>query len=123
LVDARIVASAHRIHLIVDNYGIHSARATLRALEELGGRIVLHFLPPYCLRSLEERAYDISMDSLLGMASRANRRPHEETRRVRQFGAVRRRQLGHATLQWAVLRACNVASSCGMVCSIPARKI
>jgi transposase len=39
---------ARRIHLIVDNYGIHSAKETLRALEQLGGRIVLHFLPPYC---------------------------------------------------------------------------
>jgi transposase len=37
-----------RIHLIVDNYAIHSARVTLRTLEELGHRIVLHFLPPYC---------------------------------------------------------------------------
>ena len=37
-----------RIHLIVDNYAIHSARLTERTLEELGGRIVLHFLPPYC---------------------------------------------------------------------------
>jgi transposase len=37
-----------RIHLIVDTYGIHSARETVRTLEELGGRIVLHFLPPYC---------------------------------------------------------------------------
>jgi transposase len=37
-----------RIHLVVDNYGIHSARVTKRTLEELGGRIVLHFLPPYC---------------------------------------------------------------------------
>jgi transposase len=37
-----------RIHLVVDNYGIHSARITKRTLEELGGRIVLHFLPPYC---------------------------------------------------------------------------
>jgi len=37
-----------RIHLVVDNYGIHSARKTKRALEALGGRIVLHFLPPYC---------------------------------------------------------------------------
>jgi transposase len=36
------------IHLIVDNYSIHAARATLRTLEELGGRIVLHHLPPYC---------------------------------------------------------------------------
>jgi transposase len=40
--------SARRIHLIVDNYGIHSARATEAQLKELGGRIVLHFLPPYC---------------------------------------------------------------------------
>ena len=39
---------ARRIHLVVDNYGIHSAKATLRSLEELGGRVVLHFLPPYC---------------------------------------------------------------------------
>lgn len=39
---------ARRIHLIVDNYGIHSAKATQAALAELGGRIVLHFLPPYC---------------------------------------------------------------------------
>jgi transposase len=37
-----------RIHLILDNYGIHSARATLRALNALKGRVVLHFLPPYC---------------------------------------------------------------------------
>jgi transposase len=37
-----------RIHLIVDNYSIHSARETQRTLEELGGRIELHFLPPYC---------------------------------------------------------------------------
>jgi transposase len=37
-----------RIHLILDNYSIHSARLTQHTLEELGGRIVLHFLPPYC---------------------------------------------------------------------------
>ena len=30
------------------NYGIHSARTTKRRLAALGGRIVLHFLPPYC---------------------------------------------------------------------------
>jgi transposase len=39
---------ARRIHLIVDNYGVHSARAVLRLLAHLRGRIVLHFLPPYC---------------------------------------------------------------------------
>lgn len=48
LLDKRYGPGVRRIHLIVDNYGIHSAHATLRALEALKGRIVLHFLPPYC---------------------------------------------------------------------------
>jgi transposase len=39
---------ARRIHLIIDNYGIHSAKVTVRRLAELRGRVVLHFLPPYC---------------------------------------------------------------------------
>jgi hypothetical protein len=46
--DASYGPEVRRIHLIVDNYSIHSARATQRTLEELGGRIELHFLPPYC---------------------------------------------------------------------------
>ena len=39
---------AKRIHLILDNYRIHSSLQTQAALARLGGRIVLHFLPPYC---------------------------------------------------------------------------
>ena len=39
---------ARRIHLILDNYGIHKARLTRKTLASFGGRIVLHFLPPYC---------------------------------------------------------------------------
>jgi transposase len=39
---------AHCIHVILDNYGIHSARLTRKVLADLQGRIVLHFLPPYC---------------------------------------------------------------------------
>jgi transposase len=39
---------AERIHLILDNYGIHKARRTRKVLAALGGRMVLHFLPPYC---------------------------------------------------------------------------
>ena len=39
---------ARRIHLIVDNSSIHSSKKTLKALAQLGGRLVLHFLPPYC---------------------------------------------------------------------------
>lgn len=40
--------NARAIHLVVDNYVIHKSRATERKLRELRGRIVLHFLPPYC---------------------------------------------------------------------------
>jgi transposase len=45
---ATTYARARRIHLIVDNYGVHSAHAVARLLNELRGRVVLHFLPPYC---------------------------------------------------------------------------
>jgi transposase len=36
------------IHLILDNYKIHKSQQTIAALAALGGRIRLHFLPPYC---------------------------------------------------------------------------
>lgn len=39
---------AKRIHVILDNYRIHSSKITQRALAKYDGRIVLHFLPPYC---------------------------------------------------------------------------
>ena len=39
---------ARRVHLVVDNYAIHSAHQTKKTLAALGGRVVLHFLPPYC---------------------------------------------------------------------------
>jgi transposase len=40
--------TARRIHVICDNYIIHSSKITQRHVESLRGRIVLHFLPPYC---------------------------------------------------------------------------
>ena len=40
--------TARRIHFIVDNYIIHSSKKTQRFLAQFGGRVVLHFLPPYC---------------------------------------------------------------------------
>jgi transposase len=39
---------AERIHVILDNYIIHASKLTQRHVAKLGGRIVLHFLPPYC---------------------------------------------------------------------------
>jgi transposase len=47
----RLVAAfphATTLHVVLDNYGIHSSRLVQWALrEEFHGRIVLHFLPPY----------------------------------------------------------------------------
>ena len=40
--------SAKRLHLILDNAATHSSKKTRKALEALGERLVLHFLPPYC---------------------------------------------------------------------------
>jgi transposase len=44
----KVYADAPVIHVILDNYRIHSSRITQRALAAFGGRIKLHFLPPYC---------------------------------------------------------------------------
>jgi transposase len=38
---------ASRIHLILDNYSIHTSRRTQSFLKQYGDRIRLHFLPPY----------------------------------------------------------------------------
>jgi len=39
---------ATKLHVVLDNYGIHSSRLVQWALtEEFHGRIALHFLPPY----------------------------------------------------------------------------
>ncbi len=41
--------SAVRIHLILDNYGIHDSQQVELALKsEAANRLTLHFLPPYC---------------------------------------------------------------------------
>jgi len=45
---ARDYPHAKRLHLILDNYRIHSSLQTQAALARLDGRMVLHFLPPYC---------------------------------------------------------------------------
>jgi transposase len=40
-------SKARHIHLVLDNYIIHKSKATKTAIEALGGRVHLHFLPPY----------------------------------------------------------------------------
>jgi len=39
---------AKRMHLILDNYRIHSSRQVELVLAKLGDKVQLHFLPPYC---------------------------------------------------------------------------
>jgi hypothetical protein len=39
---------ARCIHIILDNYKIHSSQRTQLALAALSDRVKLHFLPPYC---------------------------------------------------------------------------
>ena len=41
-------AGASVIHVVLDNYRVHTSKASRSAIEALGGRVVLHFLPPYC---------------------------------------------------------------------------
>jgi transposase len=41
-------ANAAVIHVVLDNYRIHDSKITQAALRGFGGRIRLHFLPPYC---------------------------------------------------------------------------
>ena len=36
------------INIILDNYRIHTSKITQQALAQFKGKIVLHFLPPYC---------------------------------------------------------------------------
>jgi transposase len=39
---------AARIHLVLDNFGIHKGRQVKAWLRDRGARVRLHFLPPYC---------------------------------------------------------------------------
>ena len=39
---------ARRIHIILDNYKIHTSQRTKLTLQAIGDRVQLHFLPPYC---------------------------------------------------------------------------
>jgi transposase len=42
-----VYAQAKVIHVILDNYGIHSSKIALVALSHFASRVRLHFLPPY----------------------------------------------------------------------------
>src|SRR5690606_29142843 len=43
-----VYADRKVIHVVLDNYRIHSSRQVQAWMEEHGRRLRLHFLPPYC---------------------------------------------------------------------------
>lgn len=43
-----VYPEAERLHVICDNYSVHSSNRTQAAVAQYEGRIVIHFLPPYC---------------------------------------------------------------------------
>ena len=43
-----VYAHARVIHVILDNYGIHSSNIVAIALAHFASKVRLHFLPPYC---------------------------------------------------------------------------
>lgn len=45
---SRTYRAARVIHVILDNYGIHSSQQVRLAMATVKGRVKLHFLPPYC---------------------------------------------------------------------------
>jgi transposase len=45
---AKEYSHARRIHVILDNYRIHDSQCTRCAVAAMGGKVELHFLPPYC---------------------------------------------------------------------------
>ena len=40
--------AAKVIHVVLDNFKIHDSKASRAAVEALGPKVALHFLPPYC---------------------------------------------------------------------------
>ncbi len=98
---AKVYADAKVIHVILDNYRIHHSRITRTVVTSAGGKIVLHFLPPYCPseNKIERLWQDLhaevtrnhrcgSMDELMGNVRRFLRRRTQRARRHDQRRAA-----------------------------------
>ena len=77
------------IHVILDNYRIHSSQRTEQALAGLDGRVVLHFLPPYCPEANKIERYWEDLHAAVTRNHRC-RTMDELMERVRAF--LRKRQ-------------------------------
>lgn len=91
---------AKRIHVILDNYRIHSSKITQKALARHEGRIVLHFLPPYCPNYNKiERLWKDMHDEVT--RNHLCRTMVELMKNVRRF--IRRRSAGLRTKIWKLV--------------------
>lgn len=88
---------ARRIHLVLDNYVIHSSRRVRRYLESDGRRFRLHFLPPY---SPNDNKIEMVWKDLHANVTRNHRCTSIEqlTREARAY--LRRRQRARAWVAW-----------------------
>jgi transposase len=89
-----VYAGARVIHVILDNYGIHSSKIIAVALSHFAVRVRLHFLPPY---SPEENAIERVWQDLHANVTR-NHRCHDMTalmRDVRYYLRKRNRRCLH----------------------------
>lgn len=67
-----VYATARVIHVILDNYGIHSSKIIAVALSHFASRVRLHFLPPY---SPDENAIERVWQDLHANVTRNHRCP------------------------------------------------
>ena len=88
------------IHVILDNYRIHHSQITCEAVKAFGGRIVLHFLPPYCP---QENKIERLWQDLHAEVTRNHRCDSmaELMRNVRRFMKRRNRQANRQYLKQA----------------------
>lgn len=68
----KVYAEAAVIHVILDNYGIHSSKIIAVALSHFAARVRLHFLPPY---SPDENAIERVWQDLHANVTRNHRCP------------------------------------------------
>ena len=90
----RAYPRARVVHLILDNYQTHTSLITQSVVATLEGRIVLHFLPPYCPQHnrIERLWEDLHAEVTRNHRCRTMA---QLMRRVRSF--LRRRSRGTAT--------------------------
>lgn len=94
---------ARRVHVIVDNYIIHKSKITQRRLQIYEGRLVLHFLPPYCPNAnrIERKWQDLHAEvtrnhSCATMAALMDRVRAHLNRVGRGLGPMRKAQMRKA---------------------------